>query len=281
MITVARKFISGARKRGAALLDGAAITLDVLGGDAAGNPRARLGYRSTHLNLVSALKKSIAGRARAMEQAIGGEFEAMGIMEREILIQHGLRKGDYVIDVGCGSGRLAKPLSDYLEGQYLGIDVVPDLLAHAQTLVDRPNWRFLPAPGLTIPESAGRADVVCFFSVFTHLLHEQSFAYLKEAKRVLRPTGKIIFSFLEFAIPNHWAVFERNIAAIGTLQPLNQFMSRDGIGCWAAHLGLKIEAIYDGDKPHTPLPKPLVLLDGQRFESEGNLGQSVCVMSIA
>ena len=58
--------------------------------------------------------------------AIGGQFEACGIIEREILIQYGLRPDDYVVDVGCGSGRLAKPLADYLRGPYLGIDVVPE-----------------------------------------------------------------------------------------------------------------------------------------------------------
>jgi ubiquinone/menaquinone biosynthesis C-methylase UbiE len=62
-----------------------------------------------------------------------------------------------------------------------------------------------------IPEKDGEADFVCFFSVLTHLLHEQGFVYLQEAKRVLKPGGKIVFSFLEFAVPDHWAVFEGTV----------------------------------------------------------------------
>ena len=62
------------------------------------------------------------GHDKAMQLAVGGEFDAMGVIEREILITHGLRPTDFVIDVGCGSGRLSKPLSHYLEGPYLGID---------------------------------------------------------------------------------------------------------------------------------------------------------------
>jgi trans-aconitate methyltransferase len=51
-----------------------------------------------------------------MEMAVGGQFEAFGILMRELLIQTGLERDGYVIDVGCGSGRLAKPLSQYLSG---------------------------------------------------------------------------------------------------------------------------------------------------------------------
>jgi SAM-dependent methyltransferase len=217
-------------------------------------------------------------RDRTMRTAIGGEFEAIGILERELLIQYGLKPDDYLIDVGCGSGRLAKPLAEYLRGSYLGIDIVPDLLEYARSLVANERWRFEVASGLAIPERANRADMVCFFSVFTHLLHEQSFAYLRDAKRVLKPAGRIIFSFLEFAIPSHWAVFEGNVADIGGNQHLNMFMDRDAIRAWAAHLDLEIVAIHDGDKPHIPIPRPLTLEDGSTMRERGNLGQSVAVL---
>ena len=78
----------------------------------------------------------------AMQQAIGGEFVTFGLLERELLRMYGLAEDDYVIDVGCGSGRLAKPLSELLKGKYLGTDVVPDLLLHAEKLTNRPDWRF-------------------------------------------------------------------------------------------------------------------------------------------
>ena len=49
---------------------------------------------------------SLEDAARLM---VGGEFDAIGLVTRELLIHHGLRKDHYVIDVGCGSGRAAKP----------------------------------------------------------------------------------------------------------------------------------------------------------------------------
>jgi len=214
-----------------------------------------------------------------MKLAVGGQFDSFGILERELLIQYGLQPDGYVIDVGCGSGRLAKPLSQYLTaGQYLGIDVVPDLVDYARNLVARPDWRFQVADGLCIPEQDDQADIVCFFSVFTHLLHEQSYVYLQEARRVLKPGGKIVFSFLDFAIPCHWAVFESNIKDIGGECHLNMFISREGIRAWTEHLNLEIEAFHDGDKPHIPLLQPVTRDNGIVIEGQGNLGQSVCVL---
>jgi len=75
--------------------------------------------------------------------------------------------------------------------------------------------------------------MVCFFSVFTHLLHEQSYVYLQEAKRVLKPGGKIIFSFIEFSCEHHWQCFEAAITEIGLNLPLYVFIERNAITAWA------------------------------------------------
>jgi SAM-dependent methyltransferase len=215
---------------------------------------------------------------KAMQVAIGGEFDAIGIIEREILIHYGLAPTGFAIDVGCGSGRLSKPLAAYLQGPYLGIDVVPELVAHAKMLAARPDWRFEIATGLEIPEAADRADIVCFFSVFTHLLHEQSYAYLREAKRVLKPGGRIVFSFLEFAMASHWNVFENTVANIGA-EHLNVFVGRDAIAAWASHLELDVVAISDGDKPQVPLREPVTMEDGTVLSESATLGQSLCVLA--
>ncbi len=219
-----------------------------------------------------------SGLDHGMQQAIGGEFVAFGILERELLIHYGLGENDYLIDIGCGSGRLAKPMAQFLKGRYLGTDVVPDLVRYGQKLADRPDWRFETVSTTIIPERDNQADMVCFFSVFTHLLHEQSYLYLQEARRVLKPGGKIVFSFLEFKIPSHWTVFESTVGAVGSGKPLNVFIDRDAIFSWAAHLDLQIVAIHNGDKPFIPVPYPLTLESGEVIRDLGTLGQSVCVM---
>lgn len=128
-------------------------------------------------------------RGRGLELAVGGDFDFLGRLELALLVQEGLRPDGYLVDVGCGSGRLAAAVADYLYGRYLGTDIVPELLEHARGLVgERPGWRFELVDGPpAVPEHDGQADMVCFFSVFTHLLHEQSYAYLEEARRVLKP----------------------------------------------------------------------------------------------
>ena len=214
---------------------------------------------------------------RAMQIAIGGEFDAIGIVEREILIHFGLQPEGSVVDVGCGSGRLSKPLAAYLRGRYLGIDIVPELVEHARTITGRPDWQFSVATGLEIPESSNRADIVCFFSVFTHLLHEQSYLYLRDARRVLKPGGRVVFSFLEFAIPSHWTVFENTVKDIGA-EHLNVFVGRDAIRAWAEHLDFEVVTILDGDKPQVPLREPVTMENGTVMSESGSLGQSLCVL---
>jgi ubiquinone/menaquinone biosynthesis C-methylase UbiE len=211
--------------------------------------------------------------------AVGGEFDATGRVLRETLIHHGVQPHDYIIDVGCGSGRLAKPLAEYLAGNYLGIDVVPELLDYARTIVGRPDWRFQLASGLTIPEQDAKANFVCFFSVFTHLLHEESFVYLREAKRVLKPGGKIVLSFLDFRIDAHWRFFQGHVDEIGNgSQPLNVFISADMLREWARHLNLEVEVIKDGDERYIPLSEPVTFEDGTTFTDRASFGQSVCVL---
>ena len=235
-------------------------------------------FRKTHRRQFRILKDTYSFD-EAVKRAVGGEFDTIGPLLRETLIYNGLKKDHYVIDVGCGSGRLAKPLSEYLEGKYLGIDVVPDLLNYARRLAQRPDWRFELASGLTIPEKDQQADMVCFFSVFTHLLHEESFVYLREAKRVLKPGGKVVLSFLDFKIDTHWTIFQNDVADIGNgAKPLNVFMSADMLRTWASHLDLEVEIIKDGNTPYIPLSAPITFEDGTTANDRASLWQSICVL---
>src|SRR5215510_1358331 len=100
-----------------------------------------------------------------MKTAIGGQFEAYGQIEADMLRFFGLRNDATLIDVGCGSGRLAIPLSKTQRGAYLGTDVVPDLLEFARQSCNRPDWQFQVVDRLRIPAPDESADMVCFFSV--------------------------------------------------------------------------------------------------------------------
>lgn len=240
----------------------------------------KLNLKASYVGLVNSLAGKF-DRDEAMAQAVGGGFEAFGVIESALLRFYGLRPEHSLVDVGCGSGRLAIPLSRTHTGAYLGTDLVPALLSYAKERCVRPDWRFEAVDGTTIPAADASADMVCFFSVFTHLLHEQSYVYLEEARRVLKPGGKIVFSFLEFAEAGHWPEFVNTLADArnGGEHPLNVFIERPAIQAWARHLGLAIDDIRDGPDHFIPLDAPLTLPSGIVLTERANLGQSVCVLS--
>lgn len=193
------------------------------------------------------------GYQAAMELMVGGYFEGAGQVEIALLRHCGLKPADYLIDAGCGSGRLAIPLSKVHKGRYLGIDIMKQLVKHAVKNVDRDDWRFEVTDGLSIPESDGVADMVCFFSVFTHILHENTFVYLREARRVLKKGGRIVFSFLEFREEGHWRFFDDAVVNVANDAPLNVFLSRDAIEAFAGKLDLAIVEMHAGSEAFIPM----------------------------
>lgn len=216
---------------------------------------------------------------QAMSLAVGGDYETVGAIEYCLLRHLGIKPDDKVIDVGCGSGRLAFQLKEYLSGVLVGIDVVPELYEYARRKCGRSDWRFYSAPGTTIPEPDDSADFITFFSVFTHLTHEETYRYLREAKRVLKPGGKIVFSFLEYRLPSHWAIFESSVSDERPDKVLNQFMDRDMIEGFAHRLDLQVAEIYSGDTLYIPLDRTVRWDSGHEMSDMGSLGQSVCVLS--
>lgn len=193
-------------------------------------------YQSHIRNLIAAHPLD-----EAMSLAVGGDYDRIGAIQVDILVAAGLNNKHSIIDIGCGSGRLAKHLGlRFPELAYLGTDVVPELLGYAAKRAPD-NYRFLHHEELSIPAEDQSADYVTAFSVFTHLFHEESYIYLRDAQRVLKTGGAVIFSFLEFA--QHWAVFETMIHPDWQVHKphVNMFIERSAIKEWAIHLGLTIE----------------------------------------
>ena len=192
--------------------------------------------RTAYEEHVASLRREFGGD-EAMRRAIGGDFVAIGRLEYHLLRSLGLADGHLVVDVGCGSGRLACQLAAYPGIRYVGCDVVAALLDHAKRLSGRSDWLFIKTDGSKIPCENGAADFVCFFSVFTHLFHEQSYRYVQDAARVLKPRGLLVLSFLEFEVPMHWKIFIEMANETTGSNHHNQFIDRYAIRAWSEHAG--------------------------------------------
>lgn len=125
----------------------------------------------------------------------------------------GLTSRSRVLDVGCGCGRVARPLSGFLtaSGSYEGFDVDSAAIAYCvKAYRELPNFRFIRVdartarynpdgqispPDFQFPYSDSSFDFVNLTSVMTHLLPDDVNAYLSELHRVLRPSGKAWVTF--------------------------------------------------------------------------------------
>jgi SAM-dependent methyltransferase len=143
-----------------------------------------------------------------------GDYEATGRQFlgffREL---GGLDPGDRVLDVGCGIGRMAMPLTEYLQGgSYAGFDIGRAMVRWCQREIGGrwPNFEFAWAPihnskynpfgdiaasEFRFPYADDEFDFAFATSLFTHLLPEEARHYLAETARVLKPGGRCLLTF--------------------------------------------------------------------------------------
>lgn len=215
------------------------------------------------------------GDTRAMELIVGGDYVAQGVLEKSLLMQLGTPRSGRIVDVGCGSGRLAFALHEYLSGEYVGTDILAAALAYAEMKVQRPDWRFVKTEDTRLPVADSWADVVCFFSVFTHLHDEDCFRYLEEARRIVKPSGLIVFSYLDFEVSWHWPIFDRSLKARDHV--LNRFHAKSALRVWGEMLALDFVRFVDGSEPWVELQEPVTFDDGRSCSGVVEFGQSVAV----
>lgn len=97
-----------------------------------------------------------------------------------------------VLDFGTGWGRYLRFfLKDTPPAQLLGLDVDPSFVAVAEELLPGVPFRVVqPLPPTDLAD--GSFDLVCAYSVFSHLAESAHQAWISEFARILRPGGMVI-----------------------------------------------------------------------------------------
>lgn len=160
------------------------------------------------------------------------DFKRVGHELRASMSIAGLRADHDVLDIGCGSGRLAISMTDFLtdDGSYTGFDVVEEAITWCRDTISSrfPNFRFdladvqngfyRPAGSVSpvehrFPYDDDSFDFVVLTSVFTHMPPQDVEAYAAEIARVLRPDGLCYATFF-FGNEQSYAAIENGSAAI-------------------------------------------------------------------
>ena len=145
----------------------------------------------------------------------GGGFENIGTQFTEFFIENcDLKPNHKVLDIGCGVGRMAVPLTKYLDqkGSYAGMDISPTAIRWCNRNISSkfPQFQFYHSDifsnlynrggkvdpnSYSFPFKNESFDFVFLTSVFTHMFPSDIDHYLKEIRRVLTKEARFLFTF--------------------------------------------------------------------------------------
>lgn len=152
---------------------------------------------------------SIRVRSNGFNGQLGGKrFANNGEILKSLLQQHcEISPSSDILEIGCGCGRTAIALSNYLEsGSFVGMDIEQTSLNACITnkTLQRPNFTFdfldvkndefnphgkYEANEYRFPYEDSSFDTIFLVSVFTHMLTDDVTQYIDEISRLLKPDG--------------------------------------------------------------------------------------------
>ncbi|CAC9976851.1 MULTISPECIES: class I SAM-dependent methyltransferase [Flavobacterium] len=191
-----------------------------------------------------------------------GDFLSQGKHHLELLKEYSSLHPDHsVLDVGCGIGRAAVPLTQYLstKGKYEGFDVVKKGIDWCQKNIskDFSNFNFQhislnndlynltnqKAENFKFPYEDNSFDTVFLFSVFTHMQPKEIQNYLNEIYRVLKPDGKCLSTFFLYDDQNEDYISNENKGFCFPYQKENYRLMNEKVP--SANIAFKEELLFE------------------------------------
>jgi GT2 family glycosyltransferase/SAM-dependent methyltransferase len=194
-----------------------------------------------------------------------------------------LAPNDRVLDAGCGIGRMAIPLVDYLDGgSYEGFDVGRKMIRWCTRNVSSQhsnfNFSWVPiynqkynpfgtvaASDFRFPYADDSFDFAFATSLFTHLTQNEVRHYLQELSRVLRPGASCLLTFFLITPESEKEILE-GTAALRFRYPIEGGLTIDSrqpeeavafqeeqVRAMLDEVGLNVrEPIHHGNWAHAP-----------------------------
>ena len=142
------------------------------------------------ISLIALVVNLFIPKAKFVE--IQRKAQSDEIVDRLKSVEGLIKKGDKVLDVGCGNGHFGKAIGDHFEAKVSGVDVVDYKDAEIPV-------KFYD--GHKIPHKDGAFDVIILAFMLHHVKHQEEL--LAEAVRVSR--GKVILFEDVYFSPWQWA----------------------------------------------------------------------------
>lgn len=156
-----------------------------------------------------------------------GNFLAIGLEFLKWFVNLGeLKPNERVLDIGSGIGRMALPLTQYLQGgTYDGVEITADgVVWCAENITPRyENFRFqrldlahplynptgaMRTEEVRLPFKDASFDFIFLTSVITHLTAPEVKAYAREIRRVLAPGGRCLMTAFLLNTPARQGLIE-------------------------------------------------------------------------
>ena len=135
--------------------------------------------------------RTMRSRAAVVTYAIGESLQP-----RELAALESVRarlRGQPILDLGVGAGRTVKPLLA-VSSDYLGIDYSPEMVAHCRARYPQVRFEYGDARNLSTLAADSFGLVVFSCNGICMVAHEDRLRILREALRVMKPGGVLLFT---------------------------------------------------------------------------------------